>query len=430
MSVGPITIFDKSALQALSVDEAALFGQFYRTVITPLFFVETMADLEKKVARGKTPEQIVGVIAAKTANLTADPNAHHDRLVVWNLLGRETVMDGRPHVVGGRAVRTEDGRRGIVFDAAPEAEALRRWQLGQFLEVERKIARWWRSELERRRVNKFDVDEIFRRLPRPRDLADVKRYADLFTTYKGGPAFLAALDILEVPSSPRADIFLRWLDHGSPPISEFAPYAAYVATVHLFFRLAVSLGLISGERPSNAVDIAYLYYLPFCMVFTSSDKLHKKTAPLFLRQDQVFVAGEDLKADLKRLDAYFSALPADVLARGVYRFELPFDSDFLATKLWKQFLPGFRAREGASPDVPTDSPSAATLMEKFREAVDAPHGPPVSGDEADFFIIQREYPEVMGKWRIYPEDVARRSRENSQKRATDKNEPSGFRKPG
>lgn len=85
MSTGPITIFDKSAIQALNLDEAALFGQFYRVAITPLFYVETLADLEKEVSNGKTPEEVVGVIAAKTANLTADPSAHHKLLALNDL---------------------------------------------------------------------------------------------------------------------------------------------------------------------------------------------------------------------------------------------------------------------------------------------------------------------------------------------------------
>ena len=47
--VGPILLFDKSALQSLSVDEAVWLDTFYYPVITPLFFVETLADLEKEV---------------------------------------------------------------------------------------------------------------------------------------------------------------------------------------------------------------------------------------------------------------------------------------------------------------------------------------------------------------------------------------------
>ena len=56
--------------------------------------------------------------------------------------------------------------------------------------------------------------------------------------------------------------FCGWLDVGAPSIYEFAPYAAYVATVRLFFQLAVTFDLISGERPGNVADIAYLLPAP------------------------------------------------------------------------------------------------------------------------------------------------------------------------
>ena len=47
MSAGPILIFDKSILEALSMDEAVWLGRFYRVNMTPLFFIETLADLER-----------------------------------------------------------------------------------------------------------------------------------------------------------------------------------------------------------------------------------------------------------------------------------------------------------------------------------------------------------------------------------------------
>jgi hypothetical protein len=56
MPLGPILIFDKSFLQSLNVDEAVWLDNFFLTVITPLFFVETLADLEKEFHRGRTPE--------------------------------------------------------------------------------------------------------------------------------------------------------------------------------------------------------------------------------------------------------------------------------------------------------------------------------------------------------------------------------------
>ena len=49
--LGPILIFDKSFLQSLNVDEAVWLDNFFLTVITPLFFVETLADLERFLKR-------------------------------------------------------------------------------------------------------------------------------------------------------------------------------------------------------------------------------------------------------------------------------------------------------------------------------------------------------------------------------------------
>ena len=64
--MGPVTLFDKSALQLLNPDQAVWFDQFYSAVITPLFFVETLADLEKETRSGRSPEDVVGKLAANT----------------------------------------------------------------------------------------------------------------------------------------------------------------------------------------------------------------------------------------------------------------------------------------------------------------------------------------------------------------------------
>src|SRR5712692_4313532 len=60
---GPILLFDKSVLQSLSVDEAVWLDTFYFPCITPLFFTETLADLEKEVQKGRSPEDVVGNLA-------------------------------------------------------------------------------------------------------------------------------------------------------------------------------------------------------------------------------------------------------------------------------------------------------------------------------------------------------------------------------
>ena len=43
-------------------------------------------------------------------------------------------------MLGGKAVKVEE-RRGVIFEERPEAEAFRRWQAEEFLEVERSLQR-------------------------------------------------------------------------------------------------------------------------------------------------------------------------------------------------------------------------------------------------------------------------------------------------
>ena len=313
--MGPVIIFDKSALQSLSGREALWLDCFYNTNITPLFYIETLADLYKEIRRGRTPEQIVGDIASKTPDIASGVNADHLTLCVNDLLGRPVPMERVPVTQRGRSVLTGD-RLGIVIERPPESEAFERWQQGDYLGVEHQFARSWRGGL-----SNLDLKEVLLNSGLPKgarlnikDLAAAKSCADRFvggernrfSTLKG------ALQTLGVPEDMWPQIIQRWKAAGGPPLKEFAPFAAHVFSVDIFFFVSLAAGHISTERSSNQVDIAYLYYLPFCMVFVSGDKLHRRTVPLFLQDDQVFVWAPDLKADLSRIDAYFSGFPEAV----------------------------------------------------------------------------------------------------------------------
>ncbi|HEY6419845.1 MAG TPA: hypothetical protein VIX59_12640 [Candidatus Binataceae bacterium] len=60
-----------------------------------------------------------------------------------------------------------------------------------------------------------------------------------------------------------------------------------------------------------------------------------RTVPLFLTDRQAFIPGDELKADLAKLNEYYSALPPEVLDRGIYSFapHPPLDDDFLTSRL-------------------------------------------------------------------------------------------------
>jgi hypothetical protein len=116
---GPIVLFDKSALQILTVDETVWFDTFYFPSVTPLFFVETLADLENDIKSGSSPEQYVGALAEKTP-LGGGINVHHHTLSVNALLGNKFDMRHVPIVAHGSPVATPSGGRAVVYDPSPE----------------------------------------------------------------------------------------------------------------------------------------------------------------------------------------------------------------------------------------------------------------------------------------------------------------------
>jgi hypothetical protein len=412
VSLGPITIYDKSTLESLSLDEAVWFGNFYRPNVTPLFFVETLADLEKEVAEGRTPEQVVGNIAAKSVIFGPDVNVYHGALCIGELLGHKVEMRGVP-VIGGGHPFDIGGERGVLFKQAAEVVALQRWQEGQFLEVERGFAAKWREMLAG-----LDLGEGHRRLKSMgmgklhiRDLAEAKAIADELVRRDGWrySVVKAACALLGIPGPALREITARWEKVGRPALPDFAPFTAHVLMVDLFFYLGLLTGHISKDRPSNRVDIAYLYYLPFCMVFVSNDNLHARCVPLFLGKDQEFIRGQDLKADLSRLDGFYSALPGEVREQGVMKFAHypPADGGFLTTRLWDRFLPKWR--ENAANPWKLSPESGARLVAEVNAMAEAAQrgggDVAVNLDKAKAVIISRQVPVRMGKWRLLPPEV-------------------------
>jgi len=408
--LGPITLFDKSFLQSLSVDESVWFDHFFLANICPLFYVETLADLEKSVREGRTPEDEVALIADKFPEMHGSPSAYHTTASVANLLGEELPMTGQIPLAGGRPVKARD-RTGWVFEWSAEAEAFSRWQSREFVEIERRFAQTWRAALLA-----VDPEEVARALEvsaidarRCKSLEAAKAMAEALVSPPGdSPRPMAlALALLRVPQQYHEGIIQRWVTANRPQLVEYAPYAAYALTVELFLQIALAARLISSQRPSSRVDIAYLFYLPFCMVFVSSDRLHRRCAPLFLREDQQFVWGQDLKEALRELNDHYSGLPASTKATGVMSFARypPDQAGSLVTQLWDRHLPGWRdAEERRRSRTPL---SDSELLKRVRGIADAPALPPdqVDFDIPDAVAVQRRVRRRKGSWYQVPKDL-------------------------
>lgn len=290
--MGPTTLFDKSFIQSLSIDESVWFDRFFLPVVCPIFYVETLADLAKTPRDGRTAEREVRIIASKFPEMQGSPCVEYSELSLANLMGHEVPMDGRVLRPGGRAV-SGGGRTGIVYDQSLEDAAFERWQKEDFANVERLFAARWREQLKAiklddiaGRVRSLGITpQSCRSLPEAYKLAAQIAGSNERTVEQVG----LAIRLLCIQQKHHRPISKRWHNAGRPSLSKFAPYTAFVLTIEVFFQIALAAELISTNRNSNRTDIAYLFYLPFCQVFVSSDRLHQKVASLFLRPDQEFV---------------------------------------------------------------------------------------------------------------------------------------------
>jgi hypothetical protein len=303
MPMGPFLIFDKSSLESLNLDEAVMLDNFYMSNITPLFFVECLADLEKAIRSKSTPEQLVGSLATRTPESQSYPNVHHSTILRGELAGRCDLktVHGRVMLAGGRKVQLGE-KRGVVYEESPGAEAVSRWGRREFLDLERQTAKQWR-----RALTAIDLDAMAKQVMaelghwrKPKSLVDARQMADTIVDNME-PEWLIPFGLKLLGAPETIDYVVhRWIEERRPPIREHLPYFVFMLTINLFFCLLLPAQLLRNVKPSHKIDLAYLYYLPFCSVFASKDNFHAQIVPLFLAPEQSFVNGIELKEDLAK----------------------------------------------------------------------------------------------------------------------------------
>ncbi len=414
MAPGPILIFDKSALQSLTVDESVWLDHFFLTNITPIFYVETLADLEKVDPKGRAPEDVVANMADKTPVFHPYPNVFHRTLLIQDLRGHPVAMTGQiMHARGTPKTRSrwrqERPLRGAAGGRHDAAVA------GARLQGDRAASC---SLLAHDAVGyRFNSKIAWaQRLVPPgqkiASLADAKAFADAFVATAGREVLTFAGQFLEIPDEQWGVIERRFADAGRPALKDFAPYAAFVLTIDLVFYLGMGIRQIGTERPSNRIDVAYLYYLPFCMVFVSGDNLHARLAPLFLRPNQEFVKSADLKAGLKQLNEHYAQHRADIERMGVmtYASEPPADVPTIVTTLWDRLLLK-RDRPAGEREPGTTPPSNDELLRRIKHITESePNEADAAWQGEPDSVVLRHDPLRRGSWRLVPEGAETRGR--------------------
>ena len=157
-------------------------------------------------------------------------------------------MTGQVPLTGGRFVKSE-GKVGVVYEESHEAKALSRWNAGKFLDVERLFAQDWRAMLIA--LDLGEVAKSFKSVGNDgktcKSLEEARAIAQSLVSGRDKPfdRMKLALTFLGARPEVHRPILERWSIAGYPPISTYAPYAAYVVSVDVFFQVALAAGLIS-----------------------------------------------------------------------------------------------------------------------------------------------------------------------------------------
>jgi hypothetical protein len=245
------------------------------------------------------------------------------------------------------------------------------------------------------------------------DLAAIKRFVDQVIDRDGSRhrTLIASLGLLGIEPALQPQIVVRWKEAGGPPFKDFSPYARHVLGVDLFRVMAMASSHISPDKASNYVDMAYLYYLPFCEVFVSGDKLHRRCAPLFMGKGQEFVWGHDLRPALASLVEKYLAHP-DISERGLIGVadDLPSTDSFIGA-LYDRLHPGLR--EDVEQPQPKLSPEQhKALIDRLNAMVDAP--PPNSdadlSQEDKAVSFKRMVPLRRGRFQFLPRRVVEKDK--------------------
>ncbi|KQS88788.1 hypothetical protein ASG21_16750 [Chryseobacterium sp. Leaf394] len=349
--------------------------------------MEILGDLKKEVQEGKTPSsERVKDFANKLFPMETIVNSHYKAIIKGELLGTPASLDGRPHVDIKKAVASESGMKGFLINESEEEKSIYKWREGNFTEADHELSALWRmtttqEDLLERLKKSLKSDAS----PKFADFDELDKYVCKVLDEPLIQEFLLInlLENYDIDPSSGVQIFGRWNQVGKPMIKEFAPYAFHCLRVDTLFLFGLTSDLI-GTRPTNRVDLEYLYYLPFGHVFTSNDKVHKKLVPLLLRDEQKFIVGPDLKQDLKNIVEFLNNLEID--ERRKYKNVPPIIESSFTFQLWKEFF-NYPIKSNWNREISeAEQEMMKEKMREFEKALDGDNIELESSDDAEFIL--------------------------------------------
>ena len=332
-------IIDKSTFQSLSFSELYRLSRYYRHNITPVLTMEIIGDLKKEFPDGKTPSEVrVKDFAKKLFPLHSVVNAHYRLLVEGDLMGDPVNSDFRPFVMMSKSVESSSGQKGMIVKETIEEKAIYKWKDGQFTEADQELSNLWRVNTTHENLLtnlKSYLSETFN--VKLKDFNALNEYVEtcLNEVTNQYPLLVSLMRNYDIDAGKGVQVTSRWNRSGRPRIKDFAEYAYHCLKVDLMFLYGLSSGLIN-TRPTNRVDLEYLYYLPFCHLFTSIDKFHTNLVPFLLKPTQRFIHGHELKQDLQEIVKHLNSLDQEEVKK--YHHEPPINESSITFQLWREYF--------------------------------------------------------------------------------------------
>ena len=121
-----------------------------------------------------------------------------------------------------------------------------------------------------------------------------------------------------------------------------APFTHHCVRTTLMFLLALANNLV-GTKPTNRIDLEYLFYAPFTNGFSSCDKFLVKMSQIALPEAQMFIHGHDLRDDLLSLTRLWEQFTTEEAEEERQTPGPPEKESSVTHKVWQRYMkPGYR----------------------------------------------------------------------------------------
>ena len=380
-------LLDKSTFQMLHMEQMLVLHRYYNPNITRILVTEVLGDLSKEVERAPQPIRLPHLLESccptrSPLTWTFVRSSKASSLVI------RSNADFRPQGGKGTHVQTASGSMGVRIGPSAEEEALSRWREREFTDIEALTAELWRKttrnpdvlqNLKSALKEKLDLEQHIG------DLEGIREHTDRLLQSPANQENLLQFALAEfaISAASATKAYSRWQQENPASFEHYAPYVYHCCRVRLFFLLALAHDLIG--KKTESVDLEYLYYIPFCRVFTSNDGFHKKLAPFFITSKQAFVPGDALQKDMKAIVEYCETLSEEKHKQRVLK-EPPQIPSLLTYQLWAKYFQW--------PNRGFHDPRANDIgyhRKKAREFYDATTtgNSPCSSTEPDFMVVER-----------------------------------------